>query len=243
MADFLDKVSVMIFLNLGCIVDEGQAVQRESFSEHADRINVLHTLSLLARSAQVFPERLKLSGIKCEFGSHQSLRGNIYKGAFAEGHVVCVKVIPGNATGDTYKQLFKVCIALSPHLQGLTVISPQTHAKEAILSAHMIHQNILPFYGVCDLSDRELKRICIVSAWMDHGNLLQYLEKTSNPPLELLVRFIIHPLEVFPCLHSTHVPQMSDIISGLAYMHGLNIIHSDLQAVAYNCIFPICRSG
>jgi serine/threonine protein kinase len=104
-----------------------------------------------------------------------------------------------------------------------------------------MHPNILPFYGVCDLSTEELKRICIVSAWMDCGYLLNYLKETPNPPRYLLVRSIIQfsmsPLsKIF-----THISQMLDIISGLAYIHGLDIIHSDLQAVAYNRVPSVCH--
>jgi serine/threonine protein kinase len=54
----------------------------------------------------------------------------------------------------------------------------QAHAGELVLAAHAIHPHIVPFYGAY-ISDETSPRICIVSPWMDDGNLKIYLNQ--NP--------------------------------------------------------------
>jgi serine/threonine protein kinase len=75
----------------------------------------------------------------------------------------------------------------------------QIHAKEAILSAHISHHNILPFYGVY-LAGKASRRVCIISPWMDNGDLLNYLERAPATPRFPLVcftlrntAFVLHP--------------------------------------------------
>ncbi|KAF5353397.1 hypothetical protein D9756_008109 [Leucocoprinus leucothites] len=168
-----------------------RVLERRDFQGNDARREILHTLANLARTAQVFPECLKLEGVSCKFDPllHTGGFGDIFKGGFGD-QVVCVKAIRRSPTIYTSEQLIK------------------THAKEAILSAHMSHKNILPFYGVHLCSD-EYHRVCIISPWMEHGDLLKYLEDCPDAP---------------------RIPLMSDMISGLAYMHEFGIVHSDLKA-------------
>lgn len=44
--------------------------------------------------------------------------------------------------------------------------------KELALWAHLSHANILPFYGVYTIGE-----ICLVSPWMEKGNLHDYVDK------------------------------------------------------------------
>jgi hypothetical protein len=75
--------------------------------------DVLHTLASLSRTAQVFPDCLKLTGVDCEFDPllHHGASGDIYKGTFG-GQVVCVKSIRRGPTGYTHEQLLKVSSVL-----------------------------------------------------------------------------------------------------------------------------------
>ncbi|KXN87312.1 Tyrosine-protein kinase Tec [Leucoagaricus sp. SymC.cos] len=76
----------------------------------------------------------------------------------------------------------------------------------------MSHPNILPLYGVHVTEGAGEKsgarKIWIVSPWMQNGDLLGYSQK--------------HPERAFYL--------MSDVISGLNYLHKLEIVHGDLRA-------------
>ncbi|KAF5353185.1 hypothetical protein D9756_008110 [Leucocoprinus leucothites] len=184
-----------------------RVLERRDLPENDTRKEILHTLTSLARTALVFPECLKLEGVSCDFNPliHAGDLGDIYKGDFGD-QVVCVKAIRQTPTVHTHEQLLKA----SPNVRSrhTVLIFFQTHVKEAILSAHMSHKNILPFYGV-HLCSVGYHKVCIISPWMEHGDLLQYLKDVPDAP---------------------RIPLMSDMISGLAYMHKLSIVHSDLKA-------------
>ncbi|XP_006459418.1 hypothetical protein AGABI2DRAFT_218607, partial [Agaricus bisporus var. bisporus H97] len=83
----------------------------------------------------------------------------------------------------------------------------QTMAKEAVLWAHLTHGNILPFYGV--YIQQPSGRICIISPWMDRGDLSAYLSKFPDTP---------------------RLPLVRDVIAGLRYLHASDIVHGDLKA-------------
>ncbi|KXN84340.1 Serine/threonine-protein kinase HT1 [Leucoagaricus sp. SymC.cos] len=81
------------------------------------------------------------------------------------------------------------------------------HTGELIISAYLAHPNILPFYGVVKINDSPL--LIGISEWMENGDLLNYLEKKPEVP---------------------RIPLIADIVSGLDYLHGMDIIHADLNA-------------
>jgi serine/threonine protein kinase len=50
----------------------------------------------------------------------------------------------------------------------------------------MSHPNIIPFYGVYSSAEK-LPRLCLVSPWMEGGNLAEHLEKfPGTPPIPLV---------------------------------------------------------
>ncbi|KAF8991733.1 kinase-like domain-containing protein [Cyathus striatus] len=83
------------------------------------------------------------------------------------------------------------------------------YKKEAILWSQLSHPNLLPFYGVHHLGD-ELGRICLVSPWMDNGNIKVYLEH-------------------FPDVNRLYL--LREIACGISYLHdkNINIVHGDLK--------------
>lgn len=56
---------------------------------------------------------------------------------------------------------------------GLTYI--QQFGREALIWRQLCHPNLLPFFGVYYTE----KRLCLVSPWMESGNVMQYLRKQS----------------------------------------------------------------
>lgn len=109
-------------------------------------------------------------------------------------------------------------------------------AKEAVLWAHLSHGNILPFYGV--YIQPTSGRICIISPWMDRGDLSAHLSKCPDTPRFPLVHvqmpFIVIPLLIIRC-------QVRDIVAGLRYLHTLGIVHGDLKAVSPCSVVCRCK--
>ena len=52
-------------------------------------------------------------------------------------------------------------------------------AKEALLWRQLNHPNVLPFYGLYDMSSGAQRIPCLVSPWMDQGNVVQYLKANA----------------------------------------------------------------
>ncbi|TDL15485.1 kinase-like protein [Rickenella mellea] len=82
-------------------------------------------------------------------------------------------------------------------------------SHEAVMWRQLKHPNILPFYGVFK-GDEHFDRLCLVSPWMDAGNVIDYLN--------------LHPDADRPSL-------LSDVAQGLEYLHRFDppIIHGDLK--------------
>ncbi|KAF9257201.1 kinase-like protein, partial [Marasmius fiardii PR-910] len=79
--------------------------------------------------------------------------------------------------------------------------------KEAVLWTQLKHPNVLPFLGV----NKELfteYQFCMVSPWMVHGSILQFLKK--NPSHDKLV-------------------VIREIASGIAYLHSRRVVHGDIK--------------
>lgn len=83
------------------------------------------------------------------------------------------------------------------------------YAKEAILWGQLRHPNIVPFCGIYYL-DNQKSRICLVSPWMDNGNIVMYLKQNPKQP---------------------RLPFVYDIAKGLKYLHDESVIHGDLKGV------------
>jgi serine/threonine protein kinase len=50
----------------------------------------------------------------------------------------------------------------------------------------MSHPNVLPFYGAY-MTNEKMPRICLVSPWMENGNLIEYLDTfPETPPIPLV---------------------------------------------------------
>ncbi|KAF9443551.1 kinase-like protein [Macrolepiota fuliginosa MF-IS2] len=81
--------------------------------------------------------------------------------------------------------------------------------REVIILGQLHHPNVLPFYGVYRWGESPGK-ICLVSPWMEGGNLYDYLYSHASANKLLLIQ---------------------DVASGLAYVHDMCIVHGDLKGV------------
>ncbi|KAF5359781.1 hypothetical protein D9756_002952 [Leucocoprinus leucothites] len=152
-----------------------------------ERKDTLHTLSVLAKSAQL---ELELESVQCDFSQPISVddSGCVYKGKY-DNQLVRVQAIRVHRQDVSPKSTLKA------------------HAGELAIRTYLSHPNILPFYGLY-FTHESFLRVCIVSPWIEHGDLVQYLRE-------------------FP--DTSRISLLHDIISGLQYLHGLDIVHGDLK--------------
>ncbi|KAJ7815390.1 kinase-like domain-containing protein, partial [Mycena leptocephala] len=80
--------------------------------------------------------------------------------------------------------------------------------REALIWRQLAHPNILPFFGVYYLDTR----LCLVSPWMENGNIMKFLE-INKPATGVRLSLIL------------------DVALGLQYLHRENVIHGDLKAL------------
>ncbi|KAH9838754.1 kinase-like domain-containing protein [Rhodofomes roseus] len=80
----------------------------------------------------------------------------------------------------------------------------QRFCQEAILWLRLRHKNIVPLLG----ADMTLFPVCLVSVWMEYGNISGYLKQY---PDEDRLRLLI------------------DVAEGLAYLHSESMVHGDLR--------------
>ncbi|KAJ8080063.1 Rho guanine nucleotide exchange factor [Marasmius tenuissimus] len=121
--------------------------------------------------------------------------GDVWKGTIGcPGSVqtVCLKVVKVYLTSDVQRLL-------------------RNYIREAIVWKQLKHPNILPFLGIYYLDDAR-QDICLISPWMERGNLVQYLKATPR-------KSVNHILLVF------------DVASGLSHLHDMAIVHADLKGV------------
>lgn len=157
--------------------------EENALAAHEGR-SILALLSKLAKTNQMFPQCYDLNGVHFD-NIPQGGGGfaDIYKGTYQD-KTICLKIVRLFQQNDN-SLLLKVGLkAISCHSNRFEFLE-QAHVKELILWAHLRHQNILPFHGVYTVNDG---RICIVSPWMNNGDLSRYLKNFPETPRNPLVR-------------------------------------------------------
>ncbi|KAJ7878749.1 kinase-like domain-containing protein [Mycena olivaceomarginata] len=81
-------------------------------------------------------------------------------------------------------------------------------SREALIWRQLCHPNVLPFFGVYYLENR----LCLVSPWMENGNMMEFLTKEN------------------PC-KTARLSLILDVALGLQYLHAQNVVHGDLKAI------------
>jgi len=78
--------------------------------------------------------------------------------------------------------------------------------REALVWKELRHRHILPFLGIEENSYPE--SLCMVSPWMEHGTVLNYLKEHGHTNVDKL---------------------LYEIAQGLQYLHSCQIVHGDLR--------------
>ncbi|KZP29964.1 kinase-like protein [Athelia psychrophila] len=115
--------------------------------------------------------------------------GDVFKGRMA-GCDIAVKVLKVYTTSNMDKLL-----------KGFT--------REAVIWRQLSHPNVLSFYGVFRLGASSGQKLCLVSPWMQNGNLSDFLADIA-PEIDC-------------------VPLALDVAKGLEYLHSQNVMHADLK--------------
>ncbi|KAF7343706.1 Adenylate cyclase [Mycena sanguinolenta] len=81
---------------------------------------------------------------------------------------------------------------------------------EALIWRQLSHPNLLPFFGLYHLEDTK-SRLCLISPWMENGDITRYLKNDSVGVNRLTL--------------------VLDIALGLEHLHSLKLVHGDLKAI------------
>ncbi|KAJ7587355.1 kinase-like domain-containing protein, partial [Mycena floridula] len=142
----------------------------------------------LSKRTGLYPKSLQLSGVEAvQESEDRGSFGDIWKGKFS-GTLVAIKVM--RLSNADRSMLLKTFIG------------------EAILWRELSHPNVLSFHGIHLWPNNG--RICLVSPWMENGNLVSYLKDH---------------------LDADRLALALDVTQGLEYLHSFNppIIHGDLK--------------
>ncbi|KAJ7489303.1 kinase-like domain-containing protein [Mycena latifolia] len=142
----------------------------------------------LSRASGLHPTCLPLSGLQ-KVG-HQVAAGgfgDIWRG-LVRGQSVSVKIMRLFQESDVEAML-------------------KEFGEEAVIWRQLCHPNLLPFFGLYYLENR----LCLVSPWMENGNILDFFRKNT------------HGID--------RLSLILDVALGLKYLHENRVIHGDLKAI------------
>ncbi|KAL0576279.1 Rho guanine nucleotide exchange factor, partial [Marasmius crinis-equi] len=161
------------------------------------RSSVFSIMIRLAKNSGLHPKCLSIQNVK-KVGNHPvggGGFGDVWEGVVEDPtlkHSVCLKVVRMFRESDVERLL-------------------QDYLREAIVWRQLRHRNVLPFLGIYFL-DESRQQVCLVSPWMEKGNLVQFLKTTPPEAVE-------------------HLALAHDVASGLAYLHYMKIVHGDLKGL------------
>ncbi|KAJ7041007.1 kinase-like domain-containing protein [Mycena alexandri] len=120
--------------------------------------------------------------------------------------------VAGGGFGDIWKGLLRgqsVSVKIMRVFQEQEVEAAlKEFGREALIWRQLYHPNLLPFFGLYYLDNR----LCLVSPWMENGNIMQFLSKKS-PNISYRLSLIL------------------DVALGLQYLHEQKVVHGDLKAI------------
>ncbi|KAL0066403.1 Rho guanine nucleotide exchange factor [Marasmius tenuissimus] len=157
------------------------------------RSNIVKASIQLSDYSGLSPHCLQIDGVEdlgdgpVEYGGF----ADIWKGRIGDVKVA-VKVVRHRLDSQKHDRMIKA------------------FTREAMIWRNLNHPNILPFTGMYWFNEAQ-GQLCLVSPWMENGNLLQFL--TNNSDVD----------------HTTQQQLAKNVAQGLAYLHDLQITHGDLK--------------
>lgn len=156
-------------------------------SDPDDWGRIHHIISEIEMLAEIYPTSYEIKGVTINTLEKQGIFSQSYLGLYQDLRVR-IKEFPSGSINHPPTKHFIRELSSWPHLS---------------------HQNILPFYGICDSASdaRVVRKLGLVSPWIE-TNLPEYLAAFPGAPRSSLV---------------------SDIAAGLKYLHELKLVHGDLR--------------
>ncbi|KAG7090214.1 hypothetical protein E1B28_011816 [Marasmius oreades] len=157
------------------------------------RSSILKVMLHLSKRSGLCPQCLMIKNVKRlgDFPVAGGGFGDVWKGKIG-AQIVCLKVVKVYLVSDVQDLL-------------------KEYMREAIVWQQLKHPNVLPFMGMYYL-DKARGQLCLVSPWMERGNLVRFLKDTRKEDVD-------------------HYSLAYDIASGLLYLHSRKIVHGDLKGV------------
>ncbi|KAJ8083171.1 hypothetical protein PM082_009040 [Marasmius tenuissimus] len=148
------------------------------------RSSIFSTMIRLSRNSGLYPKCLIIQNVE-KIGKRPEgggSFGDVWKGKIGRA-LVCLKVIR-TFSASKIETLAKVrfrrtLVELLAGWAETEATFKQDYMQEAIVWRQLNHRNLLPFMGMFYLDD-DHEQLCLVSPWMSHGNLVQFLKRT--PP-------------------------------------------------------------
>jgi Protein tyrosine and serine/threonine kinase len=137
----------------------------------AHKVLLVRALSHLSEASECYPESLTLTDVTPERGRRATGGfADVYKGTCL-GEDIALKVfkypLPSGVDSlDSWKR------SSDNRFQNLL--------REFMTWQQLSHPNILPFYGIHFLEEPLETRFCLVSPWMEHGNVVEFLARQNR---------------------------------------------------------------
>jgi Protein tyrosine and serine/threonine kinase len=138
--------------------------------DSAQKLVFVRALTRLSDTSGFYPKSLTLTDVTPERGRRAAGGfADVYKGVCL-GEDIALKVFkyPLPSGVDSLNSLR----SSDDHLQNLL--------REFITWRQLSHPNVLPFYGVYFLDDSLEIRFCLVSPWMENGNIVEFLARRNQ---------------------------------------------------------------
>ncbi|KAJ6501178.1 kinase-like domain-containing protein, partial [Mycena vitilis] len=148
---------------------------------------IFKVLCRISRASGLHPRCFALTGLQ-KVGQQiaDGGFGDIWKG-LVRGQSVCVKIMRVFRDADIEAIL-------------------KEFGQEALIWRQLCHPNLLPFFGVYYLDNR----LCLISPWMENGNIMEFLRAQPN---------------------TDRLSLILDVALGVRYLHKQRMVHGDLKAI------------
>ncbi|TFK20466.1 hypothetical protein FA15DRAFT_673452 [Coprinopsis marcescibilis] len=155
---------------------------------------LMYSLLKYAKRTGLFPKSLVHDDVTLEGTGYvaEGSFGDVWRGRLRHREPVAVKMVRVFRSSERMLQIY---------------------SREAIMWSQLNHPNIMPFYGVYiwrPHPESDTSRVCLLSPWMDHGNVLEFLQKKPK---------------------ANKISMLLDVARGLQYLHNMNppVVHGDLK--------------